>query len=96
MGWSGAQRTGILEALRPFSRMVVDVRPEEEAPRTAFNLPGAPVLAFVNDFGKLPIHTAQDTIDLMSAEELAYNVDAIAAVVDHLSSGTAQSGQDKE
>ena len=87
MGWSGVQRTGILSALQPFSRLVVDVRPEAEAPHTAFNLPGVPVLAFVNDFGKLPIHTAQDTIDLMSAEELAYNVDAIAAVVDYLSSG---------
>ncbi len=43
-------------------------------------------MAFVNDYGKLPIHTAQDTIDLMSPDELALNAQIIAAVVDHLSS----------
>ena len=50
-------------------------------------LPGVPVLAFVNDYGKLPIHKAQDTMDLMSPDELAYSAQVIAAVVDHLSSG---------
>jgi aminopeptidase YwaD len=88
MGWSASRRTGILDALQPFLRLLVDVRPETEAPRTALNLPGAPVLAFVNDYGKLPIHTAQDTIELMSADELAYNANAIAAAVDYLSAGT--------
>ena len=89
MGWSASQRTGILGVLQQFLRFVVDVRPETEAPRTALNLPGAPVLAFVNDYGKLPIHTAQDTIDLMSADELAYNADAIASIVDYLSAEMA-------
>ena len=72
----------IQEALREFSRYEVDVRPETETPRTALNLPGAPVLAFVDDFTKLPIHTAQDTIDLMGPEELAYTAEAVAAVRD--------------
>jgi len=73
--------------LQQFPRCIADVRPETEAPRTAFNLPGVPVMAFVNDYGKLPIHKAQDTIDLMSPGELAFSAQVIAAVVDHLSSG---------
>ncbi len=89
MGWPASQREGILSVLQQFPRCVVNVRPETEAPRTAFNLPGVPVLAFVNDYGKLPIHTAQDTIDLMNPEEMAFNAQVIAAVVDHLSSELA-------
>jgi len=89
MGWSACQREGILGMLQQFPRCIVDVRPETEAPRTAFSLPGVPVLAFVNDYGKLPIHTAQDTIDLMSPDELTFSAQVIAAVVDHLSSGLA-------
>ena len=87
MGWSAPQREGVLNVLQRFPRCEVDVRPETELPRTALNLPGVPVLAFVNDFGKLPIHTAQDTLDLMSPGEMAYNAAVIAAVVDHLSKG---------
>ena len=87
MGWSAPQSKGILDVLQQFPRCIVDVRPETEAPRTALNLPGVPVLAFVNDYGKLPIHTAQDTIDLMSPDELAFNAHVIAAIVDYLSSG---------
>ena len=73
--------------LKQFPRCVVDVRPETELPHTAFNLPGVPVLAFVNDYGKLPIHTAQDTMNLMSPDELAFSAQVIATVVDRLSSG---------
>ncbi|MBI1926536.1 M28 family peptidase [Candidatus Poribacteria bacterium] len=87
MGWSAPQRQGILDVLQPFPRFIVDVRPETEAPRTALHLPGVPVLAFVNDYGKLPIHTAQDTIDLMSPDEMGFSAQVIAAVVDHLCSG---------
>ncbi|MFC1716006.1 M28 family metallopeptidase [Candidatus Poribacteria bacterium] len=89
MGWSASQSKGIQDVLQQFPRCIVDVRPEAEAPRTAFNLPGVPVLAFVNDYGKLPIHTAQDTIDLMNPDEMAFSAQVIAAVVDHLSSGLA-------
>jgi aminopeptidase YwaD len=87
MGWSNYQRKEILDVLRLFPRCIVDVRPETEIPHTAFNLPGVPVLAFVNDYGKLPIHTAQDTIDLMSPNELAFNAQVIATVLDRLSFG---------
>ena len=90
MGWSPPQSKGVLDVLQQFPRCIVDVRPETEAPRTAFNLPGVPVLAFVNDYGKLPIHTAQDTIDLISPDELASNAQVIAVMVDHLSSGYVQ------
>jgi hypothetical protein len=89
MGWSARQRKGILDVLQQFPRCIVDVRPETEVPRTAFSLPGVPVLAFVNDYGKLPIHTVQDTIDLVSPDEMAFSAQVIAAAVDHLSSGLA-------
>ena len=87
MGWSTYQRKEILSVLKQFPRCIIDVRPETELPRTAFNLPGVSVLAFVNDYGKLPIHTAQDTINLMSPDELAFSAQIIASVVDRLSSG---------
>ena len=89
MGWSASQKESVLGVLQQFPRYIANVRPETEAPRTAFSLPGVPVLAFVNDYGKLPIHTAQDTIDLMSPDELAFSAQVIAAVVDHLSAGLA-------
>jgi aminopeptidase YwaD len=84
MGWSGDRRKGVLDVLQQFPRCIADVRPETEKPRTAFNLPGVPVLAFVNDYGKLPIHTAQDTIDLMSSDEMAFTAQVVAAAADHL------------
>ena len=84
MGWSNYQRKEILDVFQQFPRYIVDVRPETEAPRTAFSLPGVSVLAFVNDYGKLPIHTAQDTIDLMNPDELAFSAQVIATVVDRL------------
>jgi aminopeptidase YwaD len=87
MGWSPDQRKEILGVFQQFPRYMVDVRPETETPRTAFNLPGVSVLAFVNDYGKLPIHTAQDTINLMNPDELAFSTQVIATTVEHLSSG---------
>jgi hypothetical protein len=75
MGRSGPQRNGILGVLQQFPRCTVDVRLEAEAPHTALNLPGVPVLAFVNDYGRLPVHTAQDSIDLMSPDELAFSAE---------------------
>jgi len=87
MGWSPFQRKEILGMLQRFPRYMVDVRPETETPCTAFSLPGASVMAFVNDYGKLPIHTAYDTMDLMDPDELAFSAQVIATVVDRLSSG---------
>jgi aminopeptidase-like protein len=87
MGWSPDQRKEILPVLQQFPRYIVDVRPETEAPRTAFSLPGVSVLAFVNDYGKLPIHTAQDNINLMNPNELSFSAQVIATVVEQLSSG---------
>jgi len=84
MGWTGAQKDGVLEVLGRFPRYQVDVRPDDEPPRTAFHLAGLPALWFVNDYGKVPIHCAEDAIDLMVPEELAFSTEVIASVLDYL------------
>ncbi len=86
MGFPTDQNEAVLSVLREFSRYIVDVRPDTEPPRTSFHLLGVPALWFVNDYGKVPIHTAQDTIDLMRPDELAFSAEVVAAVVEHLAS----------
>ena len=86
MGFPTDQNEALLSVLREFARYIVDVRPDAEPPRTAFHLLGVPALWFVNDYGKVPIHTAQDTIDLMRPDELAFSAEVIAAAVEHLTS----------
>jgi hypothetical protein len=82
-GWPSRQKDDILYVVRQFPRLIIDDRPAR-APGP-FHLPGVPALTFVNDYESIPIHTAQDTIDLMSPDELASIAQVIAAVVDHLS-----------
>jgi len=87
MGVTSQQREGLLGVLRRFPRYEVDLRPETEEPHTSLNLRGVPALWFVNDYGRLPIHTAQDTIDLLSPEELAFCAEITAATVQYFASG---------
>ena len=91
MGFPIDRGEAVLSVLRGFERYLVDVRSDTEPARTCFHLSGLPALWFVNDYGKLPIHTAQDTIDLVSPDELAYSAEAIAAVVAHLSEDLGKS-----
>jgi aminopeptidase YwaD len=84
MGWTGRRKEGLLEVFRRFPRYIVEVGPDDEPAHTAFHLPGIPAVWFVNDYGKVPIHTAQDTIDLLSPGELAFSTEVIAAVLDYL------------
>ena len=86
-GWTPEQKDGILGVARRFPRLIIDDRP----PRVpgAFHLPDVPAVTFVNDFESIPIHTAQDTIDLLSPDEMAFAARVIAAVVDHLASESA-------
>jgi len=86
-GWAPEQKDDILRVARQFPRLIIDDRP----PRVpgAFHLPGVPAVTFVNDFESIPIHTAQDTIDLLSPDEMSFAAEVIAAVVDHLSSEPA-------
>lgn len=86
MGFPADRKEAVLGVLQKFARYIVDVRPDAEPPRTAFRLPGVPALWFVNDYGKVPIHTAQDTIELMKPDELAFSAQVVAAVVNHLAS----------
>ena len=83
-GWTARQKEDILSVMRRFPRLIIADEPAR-APGP-FHLPGVPALTFVNDFERLHIHTAQDTIDLMSPDELAFIAEVIAAAVDHLSS----------
>lgn len=92
MGVSSPQREGLQGVLRRFPRYNVDLRPETEAPHTSLNLRGVPALWFVNDYGRLPIHTAQDAIDLLSPDELAFCAEVTAATVSFFASGGVARG----
>jgi aminopeptidase YwaD len=83
-GWTSRDKEDILSVMQRFPRLIIDDQPAR-APGP-FHLPGVPALTFVNDFERLHIHTAQDTIDLMSPDELTSIAEVIAAAVDHLSS----------
>jgi len=85
MGFTGSQKDELLAVLARFPRCQVTVRPEGEKVGTTFDLTGAPALLFVNEFEKAPIHTAQDSINLLSPEEMAYAAEVEAAVLQHLS-----------
>jgi hypothetical protein len=82
-GWPSQQKDDILPVMRRFPHLIIDDRPAK-APGP-FHLPGVPALTFANDYERIPIHTAQDTIDLVNPDELAFSAEVIAAVVDHLS-----------
>jgi aminopeptidase YwaD len=85
IGWPRERRGGVLDALRRFPQYEVDDQSDlPDARPTAFNIPGAPALAFVDDYRFLPIHTVHDTIDLMSADGLAFATQVMVSVVEHL------------
>jgi len=85
IGWPSGQREGLVGVLGRFPQYTVDDQSELPTARpTAFNVPGAPALAFVDDYRFLPIHTVHDTIDLMDPEALAQAAEVMAAVVKYL------------
>jgi len=89
IGWPAEPRAGVLDVFRRFPQYdVVDQSDQPDARPTAFNIPGAPAAAFVDDYRFLPIHTVHDTIGLMSQDGLAFATQVIAAVVGHLTSST--------
>ena len=85
-GWPPRLKEGILAVLRRFARVGVDIRPETQPPRTGLGLTGVPSLGFTNNWSSIPIHTAQDTFDLLSPQELAFMTDVMAGVVRYLTS----------
>jgi Peptidase family M28 len=87
LGWPTArqrEKEEVLGILRPYPNCVVDDRSEQPSARTAFHLPGVPALAFLDDYSRLPIHTAQDTIALMRPEALAAAAEVVAATLSSL------------
>ena len=89
LGWPPTRRQekeSVLGVLRSLPNCTVDDRSEHSSARTAFHLPGVPALAFLDDYARLPIHTTQDTIDLMRPTMLAAAAEAVAAAVGGLSS----------
>jgi len=83
-GWPTGAREDIVAVLRRFPRYVIDDSPETMAKHTAFHLPGVPALWFVDDYPKLPIHTAQDTIELVDRDGLVFAAEVAAAATRHL------------
>jgi hypothetical protein len=91
IGWPAAARDALLDVFRRFPAYEVnDQSGQPDARPTAFNLPGVPAAAFVDDYRFLPIHTPLDTIDLMSEAGLAFAAETIAGVVAHLASAAGQ------
>jgi Zn-dependent M28 family amino/carboxypeptidase len=94
IGWPPGHREGVLEVLGRFPEYEVNDQSDDPSARpTAFNVPGAPAVAFVDDYRFLPIHTAHDTIELMSAEGLAFAAEVMTAVVEHLASASFSGGR---
>jgi aminopeptidase YwaD len=84
MGFPAGLHQGLQGVLAGFGRCGVELRPESETPGTPFNLTGLPTVWFVNDYPRIPIHTCQDSLDLLSPEEMAYAVEMAGAVLGHL------------
>lgn len=88
IGWPPGRREGVLDVLARFPEYGVnDQSGQPDARPTAFNLPGVPAAAFVDDYRFLPIHTPADTVDLMHPDGLLLATQTIAAVVEHLAAG---------
>ena len=81
LAWPASHRTEkraeILGLLRTLPACVVDDLSENPAATTAFYLPGVPSISFIDEYNRLPIHTAQDSIDLMRPEAFARTAAAI-------------------
>ncbi|MCE5215715.1 M28 family metallopeptidase [bacterium] len=84
MDFPRALREELLGVLTGFPRCGVQLRPETQTSGTPFSLTGLPTVWFVNAYPKIPIHTAHDSIDLLSPEEMAYTVEAASAVLEQL------------
>jgi aminopeptidase YwaD len=87
MGFGRSQRGDILGVLGQYPRCDVSLQPESETPHTPFDLTGVPAVWFVNDYSKAPIHTAQDSIDLLSPDEMAFTAEVAATVLEYLTCG---------
>ena len=92
-GWPPRLKDGLLSVLWRFPRATVDIRPQTEPPHTSLGLVGVPALVFIRNYSSIPIHTAQDTIDLLSPTELASEADIMAAVVRYLTSAAGARGE---
>lgn len=92
VGWPPVERRGLLDLLRGFPDYQVDDQSDLPAARpAAFHLPGLPAVLLVDDYRFLPIHTPEDTINLMSRDGLALAGEVMAAIVGRLSSRAAWS-----
>jgi aminopeptidase YwaD len=87
MGWPLEQKADVLRVLRRFPRCLTDERVELGSDHVPFYLHGIPALAFIGEYQSVPIHTAEDTMDLMSPDELAFTAEVAASVVHHLACG---------
>jgi len=83
MGWQQEQKDGVVRVLRRFPRYSVDEESVGGSDHVPFHLHGVPVMAFMNDYRDIPIHTPRDAMDLMDPAELAMSANAVEAVARH-------------
>lgn len=89
MDFPRALREELSGVLAGFPRCGVQLRPESQTSGTPFSLTRLPTVWFVNAYPKIPIHTAQDSIDLLSPQEMVYTVEAASAALEHLTSAAS-------
>jgi aminopeptidase YwaD len=93
VGWPPGEREGVLEVLGRFPEYTVDDQSDQPGARPpAFHLPGLPAAYFVDDYRHLPIHTTEDTIELMDRDALALAAEVMGAVAAHLVGSPSRPG----
>lgn len=84
MGWAPGPKAELRRVFGRYPRYVVSEAPIGGSDHVPFHLNGVPVVAFMNEWSKVPIHSPADSLELMDAGELAYSTDVVAAVLRHL------------
>ncbi len=84
MGWPAQEKEAVLRVVGRFPRYGFDEEEVTGSDHVPFRLNGVPAVVFMSEYRSIAIHTAEDTVDLLSSDELASTAEVVAAVVRHL------------